>query len=334
MHDPLLHLHHALLVSESSQATLPERPRLHPWCRLVRDGSRCLVEHGGTVVTFEGRAVETLLPRLLPLLDGTRTVDDLSCELGDRISPAIEHALSLLGSNRLLVEGADVDGAAEELTAAAAFAVAVTRRSTEESAARCITESHVTVLGAGGGAAEVSRQLRQMGVGRVTLGPVDSEPAEEAFVVAAPASDELTFLGRLNERALERRVPWLQLLPFDGRTVVAGPLFLPGESACRTCFVLRRGACSGYEDDFDLVEREPVRVSAPAALASIGAGLAALIALRWIASADPTLPGRFYALDSGSILRLSHDQLLRVPRCHACGPPRRAAPSPWFEETS
>ena len=334
MHRPLLHLHDALLVSESSQAMLPERPRLHPWCRLVRDGGRYLVEHGGTVVTFEGRAVETLLPRLLPLLDGTRTVDELSSELGDRISPAVEHALSLLGSNRLLVEGADVNGAAEELTAAAAFAVAVTRRSTEGSAARSITESHVTVLGAGDAAAEVARQLRQMGVGRVTVGPVESEPADEAFVVAAPAGDELTCLGRLNERALERRVPWLQLLPFDGRTVVAGPLFLPGESACRACFVLRRGACSGYEDDFDLVEREPVRVSAPAPLASIGAGLAALIALRWIASADPTLPGRFYALDSGPILRLSHDQLLRVPRCHACGPPQRAALSPWFEETS
>ncbi len=95
------------MIPDSSGATLPERPSLSPWCRLVHDRGRYLLEHGGTVVTLEGRAVERLLPHLLPLLDGTRTVDELSAELGPSVKPAIDHALALLEANRLLVDGAD-----------------------------------------------------------------------------------------------------------------------------------------------------------------------------------------------------------------------------------
>lgn len=332
MHHPLLHLHDPLLVSESlSAGTLPERPRLHPWCRLVRDRGRYLLEHGGTVVTLEGRAVEQLLPKLLPLLDGTRTVDELTDALGPRVAPAVEHALTLLESNRLLVAGADGDEASVEATAAAAFAAAVTRRTTESAAATKLTDASVAVLGSGGAAIEVGRQLTQLGIGRVTALPLDSSPDDPSLIVAAPSAAEVPHLEGLNERALHRRSPWLQLLPFDGRLVVAGPLFVPDSSACRACFVLRRGACSGYEEDFDLIERAQLQAAAPSALTSIGAGLAALISLRWIATADPTLPGHLYALEAGPIVRLSHQRLLRVPRCRVCGPPERAVASPWFE---
>ena len=105
--DPLLHLHDALLVSTdaASAGRVPERPALAPWCRLAEDGRRVLVEHGGTVVTFEGRAAEALLPRLLPLLDGTRTVEDVESVLGRPVAPAIAKALALLAANRLLVDG-------------------------------------------------------------------------------------------------------------------------------------------------------------------------------------------------------------------------------------
>ena len=77
---PLLHLHDALLVtvaadhiSEGGRAAA-QRPLLAPWCRTVDDGSRLLFEHAGHVVELNGRAVQALLPALLPLLDGEHTV--------------------------------------------------------------------------------------------------------------------------------------------------------------------------------------------------------------------------------------------------------------------
>jgi bacteriocin biosynthesis cyclodehydratase domain-containing protein len=171
-----------------------------------------------------------------------------------------------------------------------------------------------------------------MGVGAVELRRPEHALDDGAFVVAAPGRDAVRALATLNTHALERRLPWLQVLPFDGRVAVVGPLFVPGASACRACYVLRRASCSGYDDDYDLIDRQPVRAPSPLPLTAIAAGLASLLALRWLTTCDPALPGRCYAVESGAIVRLRYDEVLRVPRCGACGVPERAVPSPWFEE--
>jgi len=282
---------------------------------------------------LQGRAAETLLPRLLPLLDGTRTVEELIIELGSSVAPAIEQALSLLDEHQLLREGTHSRENGHGRTAAATYAAAVTRRTTEESATRALLDAHVAVLGSGRCAKTTASQLEEIGIGRVDLLAPADEPAAGALVVAVPSARELPELERVNERALELGTAWLQVLPFDGRLTIVGPLYLPNASACRCCFVLRRGACSGYEDDFELVESQPSRALSPTPLTTMAAGLAANVVLRWMTAKDPTLPGRFYALESRTILRLSYEHVLRVPRCPACGPAASAVPSPWFEES-
>jgi bacteriocin biosynthesis cyclodehydratase domain-containing protein len=296
----------------------------------VYDGRRYLVEQAGTLVTFEGRAVGPLLDRLMPLLDGTRTVDDLSVELGPSVAPAVDRALSLLETHGLLVEGPAPRTASETVTAAD-FAVTVNRRANRTAAGQALEEARVAVAGSGSGADATAHHLEAIGIGRVEALAIDAEPPSDAFVVAVPGHAQVPELARLNEHALAAGVPWLQLLPFDGRVLVVGPLFLPGTSACQRCYRLRRGACSGYEEDFELIEREPLRAPAPAPLTAIGASLAVLLVLRWLTTWDATVPGRFYALEMGSVVGLSYERLLRVPRCPACGPPARSVPSPWFE---
>ena len=309
---------------------VPERPALAPWCRLVQDGDRFLAEHGGTLITFEGRAVGALLPRLLPLLDGSRTVDELEAVLGSAAAPAVARALDLLAANRLLVDGEHRPSDESAMTAAASFAAAVTRRTTQADARTALESAHVSVLGAGRAAIEIGRQLRDVGIGRVDARAMDAEP-DGSFVLAVPGTGEQLLLPALNVAALERRVPWMQVLPFDGRLVVVGPVFVPGRSACRECYVLRRAACSGYDEDFDVVERTALRAAEPPPLTALAASLAALLALRWLTTEDPALPGRFYAVEVGAVLRLRHDLVLRVPRCPRCGTPERSVPSPWFE---
>ena len=309
---------------------VPERPALAPWCRLVQDGDRLLAEHGGTLITLEGRAVGALLPRLLPLLDGTRTVDELEAALGRAAAPAVARALDLLAANRLLVDGEHRPSDESTMIAAASFAAAITRRTTQADARTALEGAHVSVLGAGRAADEIRCQLHRMGIGRVDVGALDAEPSG-SFVLAVPGADELLLLPAVNVAALERRVPWMQVLPFDGRLVVVGPVFLPGRSACRECYVLRRAACSGYDEDFDVVERIALRAAEPPPLTALAASLASLLALRWLTAEDPALPGRLYAVEVGAVLRLRHDLVLRAPRCPRCGTPERAVPSPWFE---
>lgn len=328
----LLHVHDALLVIRvmPPPAMLPERPALAPWCRLVDDDTRVLLEHGGTLVTLEGAAATTLLPALLPLLDGSRTVPELGTALGPAAAPAVANALALLAEHELLVDGPGVFDQ-HPAGATAAFAASATGRGAPAAALHALEHASVAVVGSGAIAHALERLLPASGIPRVERLPLEREPPAGAFVVAAPENDELPALLDLNDRALRHGDPWLQVLPYDGRFTIAGPVFVPWESACRACFVTRRAAASGFDEDFDLVERTPRRAPLPAPLVSIAAGLAAVLVVRWLTAADPTLPGRFYALEAGRVVGLRFDRLLRVPRCATCGPHAQAVPSPWFE---
>ena len=308
---------------------LPDRPALAPWCRLVEDGSRVLIERGGTLVTLEGGAARALLPKLLPLLDGTRTHEELQATLGPAAAAAVDNALALLAEHHLLVDGPTEES--RPAGAAAAFAAAVVGTRAPAAAVAALEGARVAVVGSGSIARELARLLPLSGLPEVEILSLDQEPAAGSFVVAAPEHDEREALSSLNDARLERRDPWLQVLPYDGRFVIAGPVFVPGTSACQRCFVTRRAAASGYDEDFDLVERTPRRASPPPPLVSIAAGLAVVLAVRWLATGDPTLPGRFYALEAGTVVGLRFDRLLRAPRCAACGPRAQAVPSPWFE---
>jgi bacteriocin biosynthesis cyclodehydratase domain-containing protein len=311
-------------------ADVPPHPALAPWCRVVADDGRLLFEHGGSVVTLEGRATKALLPRLIPLLDGTRTTQEICTEVGEPAAPAVEKALALLATHQLLVDGEPAPPGDQPLAAAATFAAAATRATSPRAATRSLAASRVAVAGSGVEAAEVARQLARSGIGSVD--PAEPVPAARDLVVAVPGPGDDLLLDELNRHCLASGQAWLQILPFDGRFLVVGPLFLPGASACRTCYRLRRGACSGYEDDFPLLEKTPVAASAPTSLAAVAGGLAAVLAIRWLTVHDPTLPGSYYALEPVTVVRLSAHRALRVPRCPDCGPPERALPSPWFAE--
>ena len=300
------------------------RPLLAPWWRAVENRDRLLFEHAGRVVELNGRAVRALLPRLIPLLDGTRTVQEIVGILGAAAEAPIASALGLLDDHGLLVEGPGRESAG-------ACYVAAVCSSTPDAVSSALASSRVAILGSAPTAAEVSRLLESAGAVETTSAPIDDPETEADLIVAAPAAEEVEHLAGLNGGRLRDATPWLVLLPTDGRFAAVGPLYVPGQTACHACYLLRRGATSGYEQDFALLERRPVRAPMPAAANAIAAGLAALICLRWLGARDPTLPGVLYALELQGPFALTRHRVLRVPRCPACAvlsPP----PSPWFRE--
>ena len=300
------------------------RPLLKPWYRLSVEGGRSTLRYAGSVLEFEGAAAERLLPHLLPLLDGTRTVDDVVAELGEAARPAIEHALSLLGAHDLLTEAIPPDVAAgarrtaELLTAADA----ATRTCAELHAALSAGEAHV--VGRAPAAEAVGRLLQASGVPVVDGLDWDDAPPERGLVVVAPRADEVPRLEAWNAAALESRTTWLQVLPFDGRFAAVGPLVVPGQTACHACFRLRRDSTIAPVADRTSGDYP----SAPALDVAL-AGLATLVAVRWLAG-SATDAGVLVAVELAPEIRCTRHFVYRVPRCPACSPAaRRTAAAPW-----
>jgi bacteriocin biosynthesis cyclodehydratase domain-containing protein len=181
----------------------------------------------------------------------------------------------------------------------------------------------------------VARLLLRAGVRNVALlGWTDAADAAGLdLVLAFPSPQELPQLDDWNRRMLERRTPWLQTLPFDGRMAAVGPLFVPGETCCHSCYQLRRAATSDYRSEFWTLARTPAHHPAPPALTAVAAGAAALLALRWLAWRDPLAPGKIQAIELGAGLELAVHHVYRVPRCPVCsGLSDLAPPLPWFKE--
>jgi bacteriocin biosynthesis cyclodehydratase domain-containing protein len=304
---------------------IPQLPLLAPWYRLVGDGDRLLLEHGQSVVVLEGGAARAFLPALLPLLDGTRTYDDLVGRLGVAARPALDLALELLSSHGLLVEGPDatVDVRASAHAVAAAYDLA------PSAAAVRLGHAVVTVVGSGPAAVEVARLLRSAGVGEVRPGRWRGRGRADLAIVA-PAADELDEVERWNQAALESGTSWLPIRPYDGRFAGVGPLIVPGESCCYECVLRRRSANVEYGEYLREIECAPLAVRADAAFDALVVALAAHLALRWIGGRDPALPGVLYAVEARPVVTVAAHPVLRVPRCPVCSPVDRLAPRlPW-----
>jgi bacteriocin biosynthesis cyclodehydratase domain-containing protein len=316
-----------LLLRDGRRLTqVPERPALAPWYRVAGDGEQLVFEHGHRAVVLEGAAVRALVARLLPLLDGTRTVAELGDRLGLPVEPALANALRVLAERGLLVDGPRPDGplrgTAEEIAAAC--------RLSPGPVAAALAAARVGVAGESRVADEVERLLAAAGLAVERVAVRQADPL--GLLVVAPAHEQLSGLHDVNAQALASGTPWFQVLPYDGRIVAVGPLFLPGTTACRTCFQLRRAAVLRFGSIEETLAAEPLRAPAGPALETLAAAVAGVVALRWLGARDPYLPGILHAVELEYGPRVTAHRVLRVPRCPDCSSTnRRARPAPWFD---
>ena len=314
---------------------LRHHPYLKPWYAVVASDERLLLEFGGTVVTLEGAALKHLVPALLPLLDGTRTVDQIVGRLGGPARPAVEKALALLGQHGALTEGPPVteDPPAFARTAEAFAAGRRDGPSPAEIRER-LGGARIAVAGTTGLAEDVARLLFAGGVSAVESVAWDAEGLGQDAAVAIAAPAELPLLRAWSRNRNDDGVAWLAVPPYDGRVAPVGPFVVPRETACFQCYELRRAATTDCREELRAIDSDgtPERSAPP--LDAVVASTAALVLLRWLGGSDLVTPGAFYAFELSTPLSLQLHRVLRVPRCPACSPAAGAAPLPWFKVVS
>lgn len=306
---------------------VPTKPLLKPWYRLVATPEGILIEHGRSTVSFGGAAATRLLPALLPLLDGERTVDEIVDLVGRRAEPAVDNALTLLTRHGLLTDGPPLG---PDLATGLRRTATYLAQSAPDPPARIaerLATSRVLLEGDDELVAAVARLLRRSGITRARS--TDEEPTFVA-TAAAVAGDPL--LERRNALALDAGTNWLPYGCFDGRSATVGPLIVPRETACYRCLVLRRDASTACAAELRSLRSVPLTATAGPVLVTLVAAIAAERIVRWLGVRDPALPGAVVAVEVAPELVASDELLLRVPRCPACsGLTEAGQPVPWHE---
>jgi bacteriocin biosynthesis cyclodehydratase domain-containing protein len=145
------------------------------------------------------------------------------------------------------------------------------------------------------------------------------------WVVAAQDCFEPEELAALNQAALQLSVPW-SLVCFDGYEGWVGPTFVPGQTACFSCF--RRRLFAGAAEPKHIFMDPRIRVyripspwlAGPETGAWISL-LTSIFALELIAA----MQGRSFTLNQMLIvhrlnLTFQRESVLRLPRCPDCSP--------------
>jgi SagB-type dehydrogenase family enzyme len=216
----------------------PERPCLLPGLVLVPLERGLLVEGTDQRQVIRGPGITSLVPRLFPLLDGTRAPDEISELLPDVPVQAIEDALSLLYTRGLLQDGpftraAELKDVPPAVAGFVARHVDTTRANlSANQALEQLRSVRVAITGNSGVAPLLSAELARCGLTEV---PFDQATLIVALVLG---EDNQIALAELDDLSNARKVPWLRAA-MVGSLVELGPYFAVPRKYCYRCFAAR-----------------------------------------------------------------------------------------------
>lgn len=280
------------------EPSLPRQPRLHRSYYLmpVPGSDHILMYREGRGVNLRPHAGLALLPRLVELLDGSRTVDALVEQLAEFGSSPVLASLARLQELGLLEDGADPEPSTEPAAATRTLLSHVT--SDPSAAMEALAAASVVVFDLGLVARCLRSMLEASGVGQLSTPQIAevvaprptpatapsplTAPSLRPFAAAVPAGprfgDIRPLLGGVSLAvvALDHPDPGLMeavntacidaevaLLPVAlvGWEGHLGPTYVPGRTACYRCFDLRaKSNLSSYEQHVlyeDALRRRP-----------------------------------------------------------------------------
>lgn len=243
-------------IETDPQLVMPVRPRfLKELVTLpLQDG--LLIEGTDEQQFLRGPAVANLLPRLLPMLDGAHTLDELS--VASKLpARAIHNAVALLYSRGLVEDSAADPHPAPDSVDAETLAflrrhVDVTRvNASGGQALDRLARAEIGVCAAGPNLAQnvalMMDLIRDAGASTVRAIPLDGDlrthfPGPSGIgcrlvAVLVEGAEPVDELQRLDDQCAALGISWVRaLVDPDTATADLGPYFERGETACYRCF--------------------------------------------------------------------------------------------------
>jgi len=170
-----------------------------------------------------------------------------------------------------------------------------------------------------------------MDVGGVTTAVGASE-----FTILAFEQPSLRLTHLVNRVCIQAGQPWLHVT-IDGNLGAVGPLFIPVETACYNDYRTLVEAATPSAEMARRYQRHVARRGATSffpglpAHADIAAGLASLAAVHFLIREASFAVGRVVTVDFDRMM-LDVEDVLKLPRCPACGWERSALQPPFSAE--
>lgn len=284
-----------------------EKPRLTSDVRYYEMGAEgvLLESESEGVIPLKG----PLWRRLLPLLDGTKTVRELarSFEVPGELFE-IYRALFLLKGRQLIEDGPAPEDAAQrfwKVPRAAAPRVRIERIGRSDS--------------------ELMEQLLAMtGIAVDCSAPVS---------VVLTDDYRRTALGEINRRHLQSGHPWL-LMKCEGKRSWVGPVFTPGHGPCWECLASRLKV---NQNELEYVEglslsptSGPLEASCTPATRMLVAMAVPVLERVCLTGNAGSLASTVWTIDLNKMTHEDH-HVVRRPQCPACGDPTLAGGSAEFQ---
>ncbi|GIF12923.1 SagB family peptide dehydrogenase [Actinoplanes teichomyceticus] len=228
----------AYAVAVDPQFSVPVRPCLAPGLVCVPlDDGLAFVGSANRQTVLRGRAALTLIPRLLPALDGTRTVAELAAAHADVAGTDLRACVSLLYVSGLLQDGPP--GPESELIPSEVAGYLGrnldTTRVNHSRGEACdrLARTRVLVAGPEPLAGRLRAELAAAGVDAHRSGPEQAAGAGD-FLVAVDDGNAAAMVAV--DRACRRAgISWLRTAA-GPRTAEIGPLFNARYTCCYECF--------------------------------------------------------------------------------------------------
>lgn len=253
-----------------------------------------------------------LYQRLIPLLDGKNTVDEIIDRLPKISTSEIYYALMLMERRGYIVENYDI------LPLDLAIFCQHLNIDPREAGDRLqTTKVNVTSFGVNLPVSESIDILQSLQINLSTDADIDIN-------IELVLTDNYLnpALEEYNRKALERSRPWLLVKP-AGTVLWIGPLFIPGKTGCWQCLSQRLQNNRPLEGLIQNNKQDSTPLMRP--LASLRStqqtalGLAATEIFKWIISGEnPRLEGKLVLQDTLALETQNHI-LIKRPQCSSCG---------------